>query len=367
MYKILARSLTVLRSANVMPRLVHRDLETEAKERGDTIDIPVPPTVGTSAVAPSNVPPNPADQTPTKIQLSLDNWRKSDPFKLSDKDRKEIIANDHFIPDNLAAGVAALADYVNGEIFSVYKGVYGWHGTAGTTPFGNEKLTDSSQTRKVLNTQKAPLSNRRLVLDPEADAAADLVTSFTLEKSGSNQVVMEGLKGRKGGFDWYMDQQIPTHTAGSLTGTITASATAIGLKVVELNSGSGEAVALLEGDIVTFAGHTQTYVVTADLTVGASATGNLNIEPGLAVALAGTEAISVKGDHTVNLGFHRDAIAFAARGFEDREGTAQLADPHSGLLLRLERIFQYKQEMWELDILFGKKLIRAELATRLAG
>lgn len=368
MHTILARSLLPLRSANVMPRLVHRDYEDRTQELNDTITIGLPSVLGVEDVVPSNVSPDATAQTPQSTTLVLDSWKKCEPFKLSNKDMLEIAKDENFIPGNLAAGIKALADYINADIFSTYPDVYGYHGTAGTTPFGNEKTTDVSQTRKVLNTQLCPQGDRRLVLDPEADASADGITNYTFDKSGDRIVVMEGLKGHKGGFDWYMDQQVPYHTAGSKTGTVTVTGVnAVGAVSIGLTTAAASGIAFLKGDIITFAGDLQTYTATAALTVGASATGNLAISPALKVATAGTEVVSVKASHRVNLGFHKNAIAFASRRQEARENTAQMVDPITGLILRIERIDQYKQTMWELDILYGKKLIRPELITRLAG
>jgi hypothetical protein len=44
-----------------------------------------------------------------------------------------------------------------------------------------------------------------------------------------------------------------------------------------------------------------------------------------------------------------------------------MTDPQTGITLRLEVSRQYKQVTWEFDILWGAKLVRPELATRIAG
>jgi len=44
-----------------------------------------------------------------------------------------------------------------------------------------------------------------------------------------------------------------------------------------------------------------------------------------------------------------------------------MTDPVSGLSMRLEVSRQYKQVVYELDALWGVKLIRPELACRIAG
>jgi len=69
---------------------------------------------------------------------------------------------------------------------------------------------------------------------------------------------------------------------------------------------------------------------------------------------------------------HRDAFAFAQRPLlTESDGLGSrimtMTDPMTGISLRLEVTRQYKQTVWDLDILFGAKLVRRELATRLAG
>src|SRR5690606_27985853 len=111
---------------------------------------------------------------------------------------------------------------------------------------------------------------------------------------------------------------VPTHTAGTITtGLATKAATvqALGDKTIVCTTAAATgACALKKGDIITFAGDTQTYVLTDDATQSSAASDvTLNIEPGLKKALAGGEAVTVKASHVVNLGFHRDAFALAMR------------------------------------------------------
>jgi hypothetical protein len=139
------------------------------------------------------------------------------------------------------------------------------------------------------------------------------------------------------------------------------------------------ACALLAGDIINIAGHTQTYVLTANATQASAASDvTLAIEPGLQIALVGSEAITVKATHVVNLGFHRDAFAFATRPvgdmvFKGGSEILQMTDmgsngvPGTGINLTLEVSRQHHQTSWELSILYGCKTIRRELAARLAG
>ncbi len=374
MPKILARGLLALREQAVMPRLVNGSYSTEAAQKGDTIDVPLSSSLTATDVTPAQVPPAAVDSAPTRVQINLNKWKQAR-FHLSDKEMVEIDRNRHFMPLQTTEAVRALANQVNADIHAEYTGIYGFTGTPATTPFGTD-TSDAINARKILNQQRSPRDNRRGVLDFDAEANALALAAFAdAEKTGENGVKIEGEIGRKFGIDWVTDDNVVTHTAGSLTGTIvTQGAAALGAKSVTLVTDAAEAVNLVAGDIVTFAGDAQTYVVTAALNIGAATTGALSFEPGLAVAQVGGEQISVKATHVVNLVFHRDAFAFANRPLADSTRDLALGsqvltmtDPQTGISLRLEVSRQHKQVAWDFDLLYGVKLVRPELATRIAG
>lgn len=369
-HKILARALLNLRETVVMPRLVNRDYGLDARKEGSTVDIPVPVAQSATAVTPAQVPPAPASKTPTIMQIPMSSWYFSD-FHLTDKDQMEIARDEHFVPMQMEEAVRALAFQINGDILTEYDAVYGYVGTAGTTPFASS-AADVANVRKTLNSQLCPKPMRRMVLDHDAEANAATLAQFAhAEKSADSQVVREGELGRKYGFDWFSDDQIPTHTAGTGASATTDNAGyAIGVKTVTLASaGTGT---ILTGDIITFAGQTQTYTVTSgdsDVSNG----GTVSFEPGLKAAIPGsTTAITVKASHVVNLGFHKNAFAFVTRPLEDSNvgnlrQMATMADPVSGLVLRLQIVPEWMQTAWVLDVLYGFKCVRPEYACRLAG
>lgn len=369
--QILAQGLMALRGATIMPRLVNADYSNDAAEKGDTIDVPVPSAIAAQAVAPAATPQSTPDTTPTKVQIPLDRWYEA-PFQLSDKDQAEAVRG--VIPMQVSEAVKALGNQVNSDLFGLYKGVYGFAGTAGTTPFGTANdISDATALRKVLNNQLAPMSPRRAVLDPDAEANALGQRAFQDASWRSDaDGIIEGQIGRKLGFDWFMDQAAPSHTAGSVTDT-TADANAAGVTDLAVTTaGTTGDVSLVEGDIIQVAGDSQTYVVTAAVSLGAAASGTIPISPALQVATSGGEAVSAKASHAVNLGFHRDAFALAVRPLEaEGNGLGNLiqsaVDPVSGLALRLEVSREHKRTRWSFDILYGVKIVRPELAARLAG
>lgn len=369
--KLLAQGLMALREMAVMPRLVNRDYDSMAADYGATIDVPIPSAIAVQNVAPDKVPPTTANIAPTSVPIPLDRWKEA-PFYLTDKDELEAISGT--IPMQASEAVKAIGNEVDQYLLGLGAKFYGYHGTAGTTPFGTPGIADATGIRKVLNKQLAPGNPRHVVMDPDAEAAALGLEQFgNAQFSGNIQAILEGELNRKLGFQWWMDQNVGTHTAGTLTGSIvTGAAAALGAKTVQLDTDGGEAIALKEGDIVVFSNHAQTYVVTADLTVGASSNGNVTFEPGLQTALSGGETISVKGSHALNIAFHRDAIAFATRPLtQDTEQlgaiTQSAVDPVSGIALRLEVTREHKRKRFSYDILYGAAVVRRELGARLAG
>ena len=398
MPKILARALLSLRTRCIMPRLVNSDYGSEASKKGTTIDVPVPTAVGTTSVSPSHTNVGPTALTPAYVQISLDQWYQNNPIGLTDKELCEIDANEHFLPMQLMEAVKALASVVNQHIVGKYKGVsrgvYGFISNpsvgVGTIldPFGTG-VTDTSVVRaatnakKVLNRQLCPRSDRRGLLNFDSEAAAlDLAQFSDAEKIMSAAVKMEGEIGRKFGIDWVADDDVPDHTCGTAYDKSPLDVTVLdtedkGSVAIGLVDSDAALETIVQGDILTIAGDSQTYVV---IGVGpyvlnsASAAVEVGILPALKVACTGGEVVSIKNSHAVNMVFHRDAFAFATRPLLDVSqnyslGTQMLSmqDPVTGLILRLEVSRQHKQTVWEYDILWGADLIRPELAMRIAG
>jgi hypothetical protein len=368
--KLLAQGLLALRQQSIMPRLVNRSYDAMAAERGTTVNVPIPSAVSATPVVPAatSATATVTDIVPTSAALILENWYEA-AFALSDKEILEVM--DGVLPMEASEAIKSLANVVDADIFAEYVGVYGFSGT-GTTPFATD-LSDYTNSRTVLNRQLAPMNDRRVVLSPDAEGNALLLRAFQDAGFGGGAgVILEGQIGRKVGADWWMSQNVPSHTAGTAAGATTnATGYAVGLKTITLaTAGTGS---ILVGDIITFAGQTQTYAVTAgDASVADG--GTISFEPGLVAAIpAAATAITLKASHAVNLHFHRDAIAFASRplldtSFEDRLVAMQSAvDPISGLTLRLEVTREHRRWKWAYDILWGAKLIRPALATRLTG
>lgn len=372
--RLLAQGLLALRQVAVMPQLVNSTYSQMAGERGSSIDVPIPSAIAAQVVSPGNTPPATADVQPTYVSIVLNNWFEA-PFYLTDQDM--LTAMEGTIPMQASEAIKSLANQVNGDILAKFSDFFGYSGTASVTPFATTTV-DATNTRKLLNIQLAPVNDRRFIINPDAEGNALSLPAFQYYlNAGDTDVIKEGQLGRKLGFDFYMHQLVPTHTAGTITtGLIAKAATAQAVgttAIVCTTAGSSGACALLVGDILVFSGDTQTYVVTSAATQASASTDvTVNVYPGKKIALAGSETVTVKATHVMNAAFHRDAIAFATRPLTaSAEGLGHIiqsaADPLSGLTLRLEISREYKRTRFSYDILYGVQTLRRELGARLAG
>ena len=162
------------------------------------------------------------------------------------------------------------------------------------------------------------------------------------------------------GFALHNSAQVKTGvTVGTVTATVDATGYAVGSTSLTL---SAAAVALLAGDIITFAGDTNQYVVAEAL----SGTGGvLKIaEPGLKQAMsAATKAITVVGATTRNMFFQRSAIQLATRApaMPDEGDAADdvmlVTDPVSGITYEFVIYKQKRQVRYEINLAWGVKMI----------
>ncbi len=376
---IFAQGLKALRHNAVMQRLVLNDFGAEVAEKGQVINIPLPSAVAVNDVTPGAYAPDSGNIAPTAAQCALNYWREA-PFTLNDKEVSYIVNG--VVPIQLSAAVEGLAFDVNSKILGLYTTVGNSVGTAATTPFnlttaGSASYGTNAVTaaRLALTTNLAPVNDRRFVLGPAAEANALGLPAFQYYMyAGTTETIRKGEIGEKFGFDFHTDQQIPTQTAGTLTGTVTANgAQSAGVTTVSIATAAVSSFAPAAGDLITFQSDTQTYAVQSGSGLGASANGNFVIFPAKAVALAGGETVTLTASHVVNLAFHKQAFAFASRPLASDALAAELddsymvPDPVSGITLRLTWRREFHRTRLAFDILYGVCAVRPQLAVRVMG
>lgn len=379
MVAILSGALQVLREEATLVKIVGNNLSGEAAQKGQTINVSRPVAQSAGAITPAEVPPALVDKAPSVSQVTLSNWYGTR-FHMTSKEMGEVLnPSRDFILPQIGEAARALIYSINASLFALYKKAYGYAGTAGTNPFYSDWDT-LNEADKVLFNQLCPKGNRWAVMNAAAaESLKNVEDFFNAAFRGDNQSVQMGVMGELGGFKLMADQQIPTHTAGTITtGLVAKSGTAVAAGTKSFSAttaGSTGACALLEGDVIAIAGHTTTYTLTAAATQASAASDvTLAVEPGLEVALAGSEAITVKGTHVVNLAFDANAFGLAMRVPADNiEGAPTLGpsvamtDPVTGIPLKLTYLPGYHSAQWELSALWGCGMVDPRRVCRIAG
>jgi hypothetical protein len=375
--KLLAQGLMALRANTIMPRLVNRGYDTLAASRGDTINIPIPSAITAQDVTPSATPPSTADIAPTSVAIVLNKWKEA-PFYLTDKDMMDTMEGT--IPMQASEAIKSITQVMDLDTIAAFNGVYGFVGTPGTPPFSvpvsPNIVPDTSvytQARAVLNRQLAPMGDRRVVLDPDAEGYALNLRAFQDSSwAGSQQGIVLGQIGTKMGADWFMDQNISVRATGTLTngtihaakvnGAVLAGATSMNINEATLTG------TILPGDV---------FSVATTLTAAANAIAGVTFTPAAPVGCFLTTAVvTFKGPvggagYVRNLLFHRDAVAFASRPLADlplADSLVQsIGDPLTGVNIRLEITREHKRTRFSYDVLYGVQCVRPELAVVIAG
>lgn len=370
---ILGRGLESFLGNVQMLGAVNADLSEELAKPGDTINFNEPIVVGTKAITPSNTQPAPTGLTTKARTLTLDQWRGSNPFGLTHKEKQELFQNGgRFVNSQVGQAAVELAEETNLFLLGLYKKVYNVVGTAATTPFQSSVAGATDAIQKLIEFKTRMTRGQMFgVLDPTAANYFKQLSQFSdADKVGDQGLKITGIMGERYGIRWLEDQQVIFHTAGVPGGTpLTNGSASIGATSIPMDGMTISTGTYKNGDIITFAGHSQTYAIQADATANGSGQATLSIQPPLKTAVSDNAAITLKASHRVNLVFNRKAFYFAQRalGVPDPARFAEITDDRHGLSLRLEQMNQYKQEAYELDLLYGGSCIFPEYAVRLMG
>jgi len=249
-------------------------------------------------------------------------------------------------------------------------------GAAGTTPFGTANdYTGASLTRKILADNGAPMSDLQLVIDTTAGANIRGKQSAA-DASGNDSLLRQGVLLDINGFMVRESAAVAAPAAGAMANATTNNAGyAVGATVLTLaTAGTGVVAA---GDVLTFAGDANQYVVTSVVFAGANPAAGDTITiaaPGLRVAMsAATKAITVVAQARRNMGFSKSAIILAHRlpalpdGGDLAVDRTTITDPRSGLSFEVAMYPQYRQMQYEISCAWGVKLVKPAHCALLLG
>lgn len=291
---------------------------------------------------------------------------------------------DDFSKRILNPAMAVLAANLEADALAMYKDVYQsvWNGGS---PATYDQALDG---RVLLQTALAPSTDRTALMSSKdmAQVVKDTKTLFQDDTSISKQF-KEGYMGRAAGFDWEESTILPSHVRGAGAGYLVAGAGQVGAALT-VDTGTG---AVKQGDVFTIAGvfsvHPETkastgvlqqFVATADAATGAT---SLAISPAIVTTggaqnVSGSPAdnavITFLGTASTAVGtsmlYQEGAFAFATADLVMPQGVDFSArEVFDGVSMRIVRQYDINSDAFpcRLDVLYGYKTLRAQLAARL--
>lgn len=235
-------------------------------------------------------------------------------------------------------------------------------GTAGTTPFGSD-FGIVADARQIL-ADNGFFANGEVSLVMNSNASTNLrklSTLYKVNEAGTDAMLRRGTLLDLEGIMLRESAGLALHTKGTGTSyqSNLAAGYAIGASSLALDTGTGT---VLAGDVVTFAGDTNKYVVNTALSGGSLAIG----APGLRAALADNVAMTVGNSYTPNLVISRSAVELVMRPLAKPKGgdaavdETVVQDPVSGLVFRLSLYKGYNKTMLDITCLYDAKVWQSE-------
>jgi hypothetical protein len=346
---------------------VQLDPSADMLAANQTIYIPAAPVNSAGKdISPAMAFPTAAYQTIGTKSHTLSKQRAF-PFSWTNEERMSVNAGPGYLSINeqqIAQAIRACINEMEVDIAVAAKNgaSRAFGATAGTAPV----LADWAQAKKILDDNGAPSGDRTSVFDTTAGVALRSTSNlYKVNEAGDGSLLRQGLLGSLYGFGLRESAQIQSTTKGTAaSATTNAAGYAVGATTLTLASaGTGTIVA---GDILTFAGDTNKYVVaTGNADVSAGGTIVL-AEPGLRIAMsAATKAITVFGTSARNTAFSRNAILLSTRLPASVAGDLAsdrqvVTDPNTGISFELSMYPGDRMVHYEVAACWGVTVIKPE-------
>lgn len=346
---------------------VERNVSAERAMVGQNVTYPITQEANVVDISPSMAVPEPTSQEFDADSIVITKSRAAE-FGWVGEEQKGLntsVGYRSLQADMFAQGLRKLTNEIEADIaLEAALNASRMYGDAGTTPFAND-VGPTAQLRKILDDNGAPMTDRSFVGDTAMGAALRTLHNLTrVDEAGSAMTLRDGELLNLHNFSIKESAQIVNHIAGNAAAA-TTDGTAYPEGATQIVVPAGGTGAILAGDVITFAGDVNQYVVkvgVADVAVG----GTLEIvKPGLRVAIPATATtITVLGNATRNIGFTKSALHLVTRApaLPSQGDLAidrmMITDPRSGLTFEVSIYPGYRKVYAEVAIAWGQKAIK---------
>lgn len=332
----------------------------------------VTPSATATDITPAVTPPNDGDQTMGNVSVSITKSRRV-PFRWNGEEEKGLNNNGAgsapIKGDQMTQAIRTLVNEMEADVVAAArKKVSRAYGTAGTTPFATN-LAELAQARKILDDNGAPPSERSLIIDTTAGVNMRTLTQLTkVSEAGTAMTLRDGQLADLFGFSVHESAAVSAVTKGTGTGYLVNNGAgyAVGATDITVDTGAGT---ILAGDVITFTGDTNKYVVETTLAGGVVSIS----KPGLRQAVADNVAITVGNNFTPNLAIVKSSIVLATRLPalpKDGDMAADritVIDPRTGLAFEVAMYPQYRQMQYEVSASWGTQGVKTAHGAMLLG
>lgn len=279
-------------------------------------------------------------------------------------------AGQALLDDMFAQAIRKIVNAIETHVGSVaYKGASRAVGTAGTTPFASNFNT-IADIRKVLIDNGCPDDGMlSLVINTAAGAKLrQLASLYQANTAGTSETLRRGSLLDLLGIAIRESAQVASHTKGTGSGyLINLGNVAVGSTALTLDTGSGTIVA---GDILTHASDsTNKYVVKTALASNVVTIAN----PGLLIATANNDAVTVGDSYTANVAMHKSAIELVMRppaqpyGGDAAADRMTIRDEQTGLVFEVATYKGYQKNIIDITCVYQAKVWKPENVAILLG
>lgn len=293
-----AESVAILVENMVIANLIHRDFSDEVAKFGDIVHTRKPAEfVAKRKTNADSVTVQ--DASATDIQVPLDqHFHTSFMIKDGEETKSFKQLRDEYLQPAVQSLAQAIDKVLLGESHSFWQNAEGLVGGLTTTNI----IQYIVETRKRMNINKAFEQGRNLILTPNTEAIALQVSTFhEADKVGDEGTALrEASLGRKFQFNMFMCQNAPSTIGAPVTASQplidNASGYPIGTTLIHVDTAGS---ALKVGDWISVGG--VLHHVTA---LGTLATEDIDvtIDPGLRVAVADDDSVTIGSPGLVNYG-----------------------------------------------------------------
>lgn len=278
--------------------------------------------------------------------------------------------------DQIAQAMRALVNEIETDLaVEAYTNASRAVGTAGTAPFGST-FGVIAEARQILVDNGMPANDNRVSLVMNTLAGTRLRNLAQLQKAnegGGTELLRRGVLLDLQGVMMRESAQVQLHTKGAGTGydvNLTAGY-GIGASTITLDGGTVNTTGIKAGDVVTFAGDTNNYIVNTGLTAVA---GDIVIgTPGLRATLADTVEMTIGNSYTANVVMHQAALELAMRapakplGGDAAVDVMIVQDPQTGLVFEISVYKGFNKAMIYVGAVWGKKAWKPDAIAILMG